>query len=85
MPREIVNVFFMMGFEEWFLYNLKSEANFSYDIAWPMMFGVACWFLWQRRNKEIFDENYSSMGNPSSAIIHYTKLICNTKSLTWKF
>ena len=58
VPRDIVNLFFMLGFEDWILYNLKSQGKFSDDIAWPKIFGVACWFLRQRRNKEIFYENY---------------------------
>ena len=82
VPREIVSIFFRMGFDNWFLYNLKSKVKFSNDIAWPVIFGMACWFLWQRRNKELFDENYSRMESPSNAIIHYTKLICSTNSLS---
>ena len=39
---EILLLFFMLGFEDWILCNLKSQGEFSDDIAWPLIFGVAC-------------------------------------------
>ena len=52
-----------------FVYNLKSKKQFSDGISWPVIFGMACWFLWKRRNKDIFDEIYVHMGNLSMAIV----------------
>ena len=69
VPRDMVNIFFSLDFDDWLFFNLKSKTQFSVDIAWSMIFGVSCWFLWQRRTREIFDENFVSKDNISISIV----------------
>ena len=80
----MLNDFFSSNLEDWLLYNLTSKRYFSTVVAWSMIFGVACWFLWQRRNKEIFDENFVPRSSPSMAIVQYTDLIYKSSSLNSK-
>ena len=85
VPCDMLDEFFSLGFEDRLLYNLTSKMCFSSIINWKMIFGVACWFLWQRRNKEIFDVNFVLRGSPSMAVVQYTELIHRSSSLTSKF
>ena len=85
VPRDMFPNFFSLDFDDWFCYNLKSKKQFSDGISWPMIFGVGCWFLWKRRNMEIFDENYVHMGNLFMDIVQYTELIYKSESMTRKF
>ena len=85
VSKGMLKNFFTLRFDDWFLFNLKSKECFSEHIAWPMIFGVACWFLWQRRNKKVFDGNYVHMGNPSMAIVRYTELIYKSGFMARKF
>ena len=85
VPKDMFHNFCSLDFDDWFRYNLKSKRQFSIVISWTMICGVACWFLWQRRNKEICDENYVHMGNLSMAIVQYTELIYKSRSMTRKF
>ena len=44
VPRDMVNIFFSLDFDDWLFFNLKSKTQFSVDITWSMIFGVSCGF-----------------------------------------
>ncbi|XP_028785542.1 uncharacterized protein LOC114741444 [Neltuma alba] len=47
--------FFNSSTKEWLVENLKSKEVCS-GVPWAVIFGVACWSLWKRRNLRVFEQ-----------------------------
>ena len=56
--------FFSLSFQEWLYWNLSNNLPYDLSIDWSLIFGVACWLLWQWRNKAICYDSFCEMSNP---------------------
>ena len=56
--------FFSLPVQEWLYSNLTNNLSFDLSMEWSLIFGVACWLLWQWRNKALFDDAFCEMSNP---------------------
>ncbi|PNX57622.1 ribonuclease H, partial [Trifolium pratense] len=58
---------------EWIFMNLNKRDIGSQEGSWQSIFMVACWHLWNWRNKAIFEEDFQRPNDPSQVILRMTK------------
>ena len=64
LGRDQSDNFFSLPLKDWLIHNLKSQEIFQRtNIAWAMVFGVACWCIWGWHNKDLFEDEFDRNGN----------------------
>ncbi|KAK4255866.1 hypothetical protein QN277_008804 [Acacia crassicarpa] len=56
--------------KDWFIWNLGRKVQ-----EWDLVFGVACWLLWQWRNRGLFEEEFKLPGRLGEAVKGYVREI----------
>ncbi|WCJ35671.1 DNAse I-like superfamily protein [Euphorbia peplus] len=75
LPPASCPEFFSANRSSWVLGNLSSAARWR-SIPWPVIFSVACWWIWRWRNEGIFDPNKSSRLNKVDFIVEQCMDFC---------
>ncbi|CAJ2657953.1 unnamed protein product [Trifolium pratense] len=71
--NQITNFFSSFDCREWIFMNLNKRDIGSQEGSWQSIFMVACWHLWNWRNKAIFEEDFQRPNDPSQVILRMTK------------
>ncbi|PNX73083.1 hypothetical protein L195_g028981 [Trifolium pratense] len=53
----------------WFTTNLQCNSTWINDIKWPEFWAAVCFYLWNWRNREYHDDNYSRPVQPVNFIM----------------
>ena len=64
VPQEQWLEFFSLSLQDWLCWNLSNYSSYNSSLKWSLIFGVACWVLWQWRNKSIFDDGFYEVSYP---------------------
>ncbi|KAK4276979.1 hypothetical protein QN277_015057 [Acacia crassicarpa] len=59
---------------EWFKWNLKCTPQ-----NWRLIFGIACWSLWNWRNKCIFEVEFQMPDSCSQCVLRYAKEVITAR------
>ncbi|GAU47272.1 hypothetical protein TSUD_280950 [Trifolium subterraneum] len=71
--------FFAFNCKDWFFKNLSNNEYGAQKEGWKSIFMVTCWYMWQRRNKSIFDEDFRRPSNPILVILKMVRDIDSCK------
>ncbi|GAU35182.1 hypothetical protein TSUD_319920 [Trifolium subterraneum] len=64
---------------DWFFKNLSNNEYGAQKEGRKSIFMVTCWYMWQWRNKSIFDEDFRRPSNPIHAILKMVRDIDSCK------
>lgn len=74
-------IFFSLPLKDWMLFNLRVAVGRDNPNSWSQIWGVAVWFLWLWRNKEVFSDDFHKPVDPVGAILRSWKLFCPSPEL----
>ncbi|CAJ2637065.1 unnamed protein product [Trifolium pratense] len=69
VPSNQSSNFFSLSCRDWIFKNITNNFHGTHDLNWTSTFMVACWNLWNWRNKEIFEEGFQRPTDPTYVIL----------------
>ncbi|KAF2293168.1 hypothetical protein GH714_038713 [Hevea brasiliensis] len=79
LPSGDINQFFThMATKDWAAYNLSRHLIVSNGRSWPLLFGIATWKLWNRRNLFLFRDMSVSMDSLLYEVLNYAANVTNS-------
>lgn len=75
-----ITVFFNLDLQDWVQESLSQSFGSCSDMVWTSIFMSVCFFLWNWRNKGIFEEYFIRPTDPSCFISQYAINIMDVRS-----